>query len=234
MYSVKFKHSDQACVYPKLLAAVNQVCNDFKRDAECSAGYRTLECQKATARLVLEQNKGSYQSEDGSVYIGSGSSRKCLASAYGKSNHCFGIAMDINGWFESLSNEQLEKYGLIKPIYYEPWHVQLIELSGISYEQKKAIRDNYLKKAGENMTIIEFQTMTGLAADGVPGPKTQEKAKEVLKVCQEILGNDFRTAEEIITATQSSPDLWLSMLKDKKYFEDFILNIAKKMGGTKV
>jgi len=233
MYSAKFKHTEQACIYPKLLAAVNQVCNDFKKNAECSAGYRTLECQKATADIVLLKNKGSYQLDDGSVYIGKGDNRKCLASAFGKSNHCFCIAMDMNGWFEGLNNAQLKKYGLIKPVAHEPWHVQLIELMGISGKQKKAIRDSCLKGVGEDMNVLEFQTMTGLEVDGVSGPKTQEKAKEIIKICQEILGNDFETAEEIIKATQGNPDMWLPKLKEIKYFDYFIMNIAKKMGGMK-
>lgn len=48
MYKVIFKHPEQAYIYPKLLAAVNQACNDYGKDAECVAGYRSLECQKAT------------------------------------------------------------------------------------------------------------------------------------------------------------------------------------------
>lgn len=231
MYSVKFKHSEQASVYPKLLAAVNQVCNDFKKNAECSAGYRTLECQKATAKLVLVQNKDSYQLKDGSVYIGIGDNRKCLASAYGKSNHCFCIAMDMIGWFMDLTNTQLKNYGLIKPIAHEPWHVQLAELTGISEDQKEAIRDSCLRGDGVLMNVTEFQAMTGLKTDGVSGPKTQEKAKEVLRVCQEILGNDFKTVEEIIKATQGSPEMWLPKLKELMYFNNFVINIVNKMGG---
>lgn len=230
MYSVRFKHPDQAHIYPKLLTAVNRVCNDFKKNAECTAGYRSLECQKATARLVLAQNNGSYQLSDGSVYVGTGKSRRCLASAYGKSNHCFCIAMDIDGWFEKLTNEQLKKYGLIKPISYEPWHVQLIELSGISEEKKKVIRDSCLS-GGNDMNIMEFQALTGLEADGISGPKTKGKAKEVLQICQQILGNDFKTPEEVIRGTQGSPDLWLEKLNEIKYFDIFIMNITRKLGG---
>jgi hypothetical protein len=230
MYSVKFKHPDQAYIYPKLLAAVNQVCNDFKKDAECTAGYRSLECQKATAKLVLAQNKGSYQLGDGSVYIGTGNSRRCLASAYGKSNHCFCIAMDIGDWFEKLTNGQLKKYGLIKPISYEPWHVQLIELSEISEVKKRAIRDSCLKEVSD-MDIKEFQALTGLKSDGIPGPKTKDKAREVLQICQQILGIDFKTPEEIIRGTQGSPELWLAKLNEIKFFDSFVMNIARKLGG---
>jgi hypothetical protein len=232
MYCVIFKHADQACVYPELLAAVNQVCNYFKKNAECSAGYRTLECQKATAKIVLSNNKGSYQLEDGSVYIGTGANKKCLASAYGKSNHCYGLAMDINGWFEDLTNVQLKKYGLIKPIAYEPWHVQLTEMTWISEAKKIAVRDSYLMKVGDNMEVKEFQAMTGLVADGVSGSKTKAKAEEVLNLCQKILENDFISAEEVIKATQNAPDMWLIKLKEIKFFDAFIMNIVNKMGGA--
>ncbi|ACL75840.1 hypothetical protein [Ruminiclostridium cellulolyticum] len=230
MHSVKFKHPDQAYIFPKLLEAVNRVCNDYQKDAVCSSGYRSPECQKVTAKLVLAQNKGSYQLRDGSVYIGMGNNRKCLAAAYGKSNHCFCIAMDITGWFEALTNRQLKKYGLYKPMSYEPWHVQLIEHTEISTEQKIAIRDSCLKGGNCTMNVKEFQTITGLVNDGIPGPKTQCKAKEVLQLCQEILGNDFKCAEDIIKRTQNNPDYWLPKLKEIKYFDSFIMNIVKVLG----
>ena len=231
MCHVKFKYPEQSCVYPKLLSAINQVCMDFRKDAVCTSGFRTLECQKATAKVVLEKNKGSYQLSDGSVYTGYGADRKCLASAYGKSSHCFGLAMDMDGWFEELSNAQLKTYGLIKPLDYEPWHIQLTELTGISESRKLAIRDSILKGEDDTMTIKEFQALTSLQVDGIPGPKTQNKAREVLEVCQRILGNNFENPEQVIRATQSSPELWIPRLREIKYFDSFILNIVKRMGG---
>jgi len=231
MYKVIFKHPDQVYIYPKLLAAVNQVCNDFGKDAECVAGYRSLECQKATNAGVLATRKGSYQVKSGAVYTGTGSSRICWASAYGQSNHCYCIAMDMNGWFEDLSNKQLQKYGLYKPMAHEPWHITLAELVGIGEIQKKAIRDSVLKGVDKSMNIKEFQAIVGLTADGVPGPKTKEKAKEVLQVCQEILGNNFKTAEEVVKATQKSPSMWMQKLKTEKYLGAFVMNIINRMGG---
>ena len=156
MSKVVFKHPDQSGVSPKLLKAVTQVCIDYGKDGECSAGFRTLECQKATAVWVLAKNPGSYQLKNGAVYIdikknGKVVEKRCHASAYGESNHCFRIAMDMNGWFEKLTNAQLKPYGLCKPITYEPWHVQLIETIGISKSQKIAIRDSYQKEESINM-----------------------------------------------------------------------------------
>jgi len=52
-----------------------------------------------------------------------------------------------------------------------------------------------------------------------------------LQVCQEILGNNFETAVEVVNATQSSPNIWIDKLKTIKYFDSFIMNIVKRMGG---
>lgn len=78
------------------------------------------------------------------------------------------------------------------------------------------------------MKVTEFQAMVGLKADGIAGPATKAKALEVL---EEILGNDFKTAEDVIKSTQTKPGDWLPKLKSEKYFRAFIMNIVKKMGG---
>ncbi len=189
MNKVIFKHPDQAYIYKKLLDAVTQVCTDYKKDCTCVAGYRSLECQEATNALVLKTRKGAYQLPNGAVYTGTGANKKCWAAPYGQSNHCYCIAMDIDDtWFKALTNVQLKKYGLVKTMDYEPWHVTLIELVGISQEKKIQIRDSVLKGIGEDdMTIKEFQTITGLVADGIVGAKTIAKAKEVQEVVNQIL-----------------------------------------------
>lgn len=232
MPKVVFKHSDQTYIYPKLLHAIYQVCIDYGKDAECSAGYRSLECQKATNALVLATRKGAYQLPNGAVYTGTGANKKCWASAYGQSNHCFCIAMDMNGWFEKLTNAQLKKYGLIKPVSHEPWHVTLIELVGISDSKKKIIRDAVLKGVKKDMNVTEFQVLAGLDCDGKAGDKTKAKAKEILQCCQSILGNDFKTAEETIKACMSSPSTWLQKLTTIPYFSNFVMNIVNRMKGV--
>jgi len=233
MGKVIFKHPDQAYIYPKLLAAVNKVCADYKKDALCVAGYRSKECQIATNAGVLKTRKGSYQVKSGAVYTGTGSDRVCWASAYGQSNHCYCVAMDMNGWFEDLSNKQLQKYGLYKPMAHEPWHVTLSELVSIGQKQKEFIRDRVLKGANIDMTVTEFQAMTGLFEDGIPGKITQAKAKEVLQVCQQILGNDFKTAQETIIATQNSPSMWIDNLRTVKHLDAYTMNIVNRMNGGK-
>ncbi|WP_024832381.1 peptidoglycan-binding protein [Ruminiclostridium josui] len=231
MPSVKFKYKDEACVYPKLINAVNVLCIAKGKDCFCTSGYRSIDKQKTIAKEVLASNPGSWQREDGFVYSKKG---ECLAAAYGKSNHCYCIAMDISdSWFKELMNEELIKDGLIKPISYEPWHVQLLEHNGLSLSQKEAIRDSVLKGEKKDMTIKEFQAVTGLTVDGIVGPKTKEKAREMVQICQKILGNYFESAEETVRVTQKNPEIWLKKLKTEEYFPDFVMNIVERMKGER-
>ena len=228
MPQVNFKHPDEACVYPQLVAAVNALCDAKGKDALCSSGYRSLEKQKITNKQAAAK-PGRTQRPDGSVYDKDG---KCWASAYGKSNHNYCIAMDIEDeWFKKLTNQDLYKYGLFKPMAHEPWHVQLLEISNITQIQKEIIRDACLKGVCKDMTVIEFQVLAGLKPDGVNGPKTQAKIKEALQFCQHMLGNDFKDPEEVINECTNKPDLWISRLKTIPYFRDLIISIVKRMGG---
>ncbi len=229
MPQVKFKYSDETLVYSKLIAAVNILCVAKGRDCLCTSGFRSVEKQKIIAKQVLADNPGSKQRADGSVY---GKNGECLAAAYGKSNHFYCIAMDIgDSWFKSLGNDELKKYGLVKPMSYEPWHVELIETRGLSQAQKEAIRDIVLRGVNIGMDVKGFQSMTGLKVDGIAGPVTKAKAMEVLRYCQYILGNNFKTAEEVIKATQTKPEEWTPKLQSEKYFRAFVMNIVKRLGG---
>lgn len=232
MHCVKFKYTEERFVYQKLIDAVNILCTAKGKDCLCTSGYRSLEKQKIINAQSLAQRKsqGGYQRADGAVYTPDG---KCWAAAYGKSNHCYCIAMDITDeWFNKLSNAELKKYGLIKPISYEPWHVQLIEHQGISQTKKEQIRDSVLKGNGDDdMNIKEFQTITGLNADGIIGDNTKNKAKEMLQVCQEILGQNYKNATEAINGCMTKPSAWLTLMSKTKYFDSFVMNIVKKMGG---
>jgi hypothetical protein len=158
---------------------------------------------------------------------------KCWASAYGQSNHNYCIAMDISDeWFKKLTNTQLKKFGLKKSVSYEPWHVTLIELVGISQEKKEQIRDSVLNgKVDDDMTVKEFQTINGLDADGIIGSKTKNKAKEMLQVCQEILGQDYKNANEAINDCMTKPSTWLTLMSKTKYFDSFVMNIVNKLCG---
>lgn len=229
MSSLKFKYPDEACVYPKLIAAVNALCETKGKDALCTSGYRSLEKQKTINKQVLSEGPGRTQRSDGSVYDKNG---KCWAAAYDKSNHCYCIAMDITDeWFKKLTNSDLYKYGLFKPMAHEPWHVQLLEQSGITQTQKETIRDACIKGVSRNMDVKGFQVLAGLQADGIAGPKTKEKLKEMLQFCQGELELNFNTPEEVIKACTNEPDSWLGRLKIIPYFPAFIMSIVNKMGG---
>ncbi len=229
MPQVRFKYQDEACVYPKLVQVVNALCIAKGKDALCTSGYRSLDKQKIINKQVLNDGPGRTQRADGSVYDKDG---KCWASAYGKSNHCYCIAMDIpDEWFKKLTNSDLYKYGLFKPMSHEPWHVQLLELSSITQDQKETIRDACVKGVVKNMDIKDFQVLAGLPADGVKGPKTIAAAKDILNVCQSILGNDFDRAEQVAIACTNSPSYWIDSFKTVKYLKEYTMAIVKRMRG---
>jgi hypothetical protein len=185
VYNVKFKHPDESFIYPKLIAAINTLCVAKGKNCLCTSGYRSLSKQKLINAQSLCSHKGAYQKPNGSVYTPDG---KCWAAAYGKSNHCYCIAMDItDDWFNKLTNAQLKKYGLIKPMSYEPWHVQLLEHQGISQTVKEQIKKSCIKGVCASMDIKDLQVILGLTADGIIGPKTKAKAQEMIEACQKIL-----------------------------------------------
>jgi hypothetical protein len=167
---VTFKYSDETGVYPKLIEAVNKLCEANGKDCLCTSGYRSLDKQKIINKQALNDGPGRTQRADGSVYDKYG---KCWAAAYGKSNHCYGMALDITDtWFKGLANTELSKYGLIKPLDYEPWHIELIETRKLTENQKPA---------------FYFQYTHGLVADGIAGPKTKAKVQEVHELINKIL-----------------------------------------------
>lgn len=142
MPGVKFKYPDETSVFPKLVSAINTLCAEYGNSCICTSGYRSLKKQKIINAQTLAKSKDNYQKPNGAVYNKQG---QCLAAAYGKSNHCYCIAMDISDvWFKALTNKEIEKFGLVKPMSYEPWHVQLIEHTGLSLSQKIAIRESVL------------------------------------------------------------------------------------------
>jgi hypothetical protein len=248
MNTVKFKYTDEACVYPKLIQAVIAVCNYYKKDCLCSSGYRSLEKQKVINVQSLHSHKGAYQITDpndkmfGAVYTGKGKDRKCWAGAYGKSNHCYCIAMDISDeWFNKLTNSELKKFGLIKPISYEPWHVQLLEHQGASEKQKEQIKNVVLKGMSRFMNIADFQALAGLQTDGKVGDKTKAKAKEIIEVCNTILNNsqsidtsNISTYDQAIKVITDNVDTPITYWMNKKSHFDssqsaLLVKIAKKI-----
>lgn len=154
------------------------------RKTICTSGFRSDEEQLKAQRDALAQHKSYRQGSDGRVYNSSG---QCMVSALGQSSHNWGLAFDSRGtWLEKVSDAELRRYGLRKPMSYEPWHIEPIETSGMTLAVKKAEFYEYMG-VYYPMDVKTFQMITGLKPDGIPGPKTQAKAKDVQQVINLIL-----------------------------------------------
>jgi len=78
-----------------------------------NSGYRSPEHQAELFAAAVKK----YGSES--------AARKWVAPP-GKSKHNQGVAADLGGNLNILSDSLLRKYGLYRPMSYEPWHVELI------------------------------------------------------------------------------------------------------------
>lgn len=151
MPGVKFKYPDETKVFPKLVAAVNALCEAKGKSCTCTSGYRSLAKQKKINAEKLAESRYNYQKANGAVYNKNG---QCIAAEFGMSNHCYCIAMDIpDEWFKELSKAELKKFGLDRPMSYEPWHVQLLEHKKLTLDQKIKIRNSVLYGKKEESLI---------------------------------------------------------------------------------
>jgi len=165
-----------------------------------TSGFRSYEEQINAAENALREHKDYYQADNGAVYNSKG---QCMVSAPGNSSHNWGLAIDSAGtWIEDISNDELNKYGLRKPMTYEPWHVEPIETKSMSLDQKKSEFYEYMG-VYYPMDVKTFQTITGLKPDNVIGPKTRKKAEEVMDLCKYIL--NYQTPQQ---ASQESKTLY--------------------------
>lgn len=158
MAGLNFRYSDEKEVLPELTTAMNTFLKSKGWTRTVSSGYRSLAKQKIINADSARQH-GVKQNADGSVFANG----KCWASAYGCSNHNYGLALDMDN-MNQVTNEQLKPFGLCKTMEHEPWHFELIKFRGLTLEQKK---------------VLYFQYTHGLAADGIMGAKTQAKMKQV-------------------------------------------------------
>jgi len=149
-----------------------------------TSGFRSTEEQINAANDALAEHSDYYQGSDGAVYNSNG---QRMVSAPGNSSHNWGIAADSwNTWMEDVTNAELEKYGLRKPMDYEPWHVEPIETKGATIEAKRNYFYQYMKEEYP-MDLKTFQMVTGLLPDGISGTNTVKKAQEVLECVGEIM-----------------------------------------------
>lgn len=145
-----------------------------------------------------------------------------------------------DAWFKALSNTELAQYGLYKPMSWESWHVQLIETKGLP---KSVLRKDFeqFTKGAESLDMNTAQFQTAMKAidlysgkiDGKAGPLTMAAAEKCLPLLHQMLGYDYNTPEEVINASQNSPDVWLPKLQTIPYFGTFVMNIVNKMKGLR-
>lgn len=162
-----YKYVGEKDVFPELDKALTAFLVSKGWLCVASSALRTIPRQKLINAQALAEHRaqGAYQLANGAVYTGKGSSRKCWASPYGCSNHNYGAALDIpDKRFKGITNVELAKWGLVKPMDHEPWHVELIKTRSLDIEHLK---------------VFYFQYTHGLAADGIAGPKTRAKMAEL-------------------------------------------------------
>jgi peptidoglycan hydrolase-like protein with peptidoglycan-binding domain len=170
------------------------LARDIGRTLYFSSGYRDVERQK-----VLYVENCRQHPPNGNGYV----------ARPGNSWHNGRCAVDIDdrGFWKAhmesgdmkktVKKQSLAEYGLSLPLnlvdsarVHEWWHVQPIETIGYIGDRMRFLDPDdklYNPKEDGFVTVKEFQEMTGLTADGVVGPKTIAKAKEVQEVINQIL-----------------------------------------------
>lgn len=228
---LKFTHPGHAGVHTALSSRLAYMCKVKGKMLTITRGFVSYAEQKAIGDAYMRAHPNWHRTENGAVY---NLYWKCMVAAPGNSNHEFGHAVDSgDNWLKAMTNTEMAKYGLVKPMSYEPWHVQLIETKG---QAKSVLRADFRRRR-DDMGIEKLQAALAAVGlytgriDGINGPKTRAATKEFMQTAHEVLGTDFKTAEETIKGTQKSPDHWLPKLKTEQYFADFIMNIVRKMKG---
>lgn len=96
-----------------LLSKLQNLSTSYGKPINVTSGYRSVDEQQV-------------------LWDKSDKSGKMVAPP-GKSKHNSGQAVDLmESWVEDLTNQDLEKFGLYKPMDYEPWHIQSILSSPVS------------------------------------------------------------------------------------------------------
>lgn len=122
LYKTKYPRlTGDADTHSFLAARLNKLGNDLGVDVKINSGYRTAAEQQGLIDDWRRNNPGKSEKER----------RKWVADP-GKGTHEVGLAADIGTKkIQNMSNLQLSKYGLYKPMSYEKWHVEPIETQGI-------------------------------------------------------------------------------------------------------
>ena len=95
---------------------LNNLANAHGKQLHIISGYRSIEEQTV-------------------LYNNSDKSGRLVAPP-GYSRHNAGLAVDVTSeWAKNLTNPELAKYGLHKPMCYENWHIEPLETQGKSTQQ---------------------------------------------------------------------------------------------------
>lgn len=114
-----------------LLGRLSYLAKDLGNSMIILSGYRDSVKQSEMAESYLKQGSRYTRRIDGSVF--DTIIKQVVVAAPGKSRHELGIAVDLERHLEGhtiwgeLTNKELEKYGLWKPMSYEPWHYEPVE-----------------------------------------------------------------------------------------------------------
>ncbi len=223
-------------IYPDFAKRLAHVAKLKENKLVITSGFRSIDEQVAAAKNALAAHKDYYQKPNGAVYNTKG---QCIVAAPGNSSHNWGVAVDIDGWMETIPSTELEKYGLRRPMTYEPWHIEPIETKGLTIDAKKKTFYSYMRGEYYSMDIKSFQMITGLIPDGIVGPKTIAKAEEMKDVINKvILGNvePIQTGEQAVKLLVDnkiidSPDYWLQKIQEIKYLDLLLIKIVNKLRG---
>ena len=201
-----------------------------------SSGYRDVAYQQK----LYDQNVKQYP-PSGNGYV----------AKPGNSWHSGRVAVDVqdDGFWKGYMIEEnmhktrtaqpLYKYGLYLPLNYkdansvfEWWHIQPVELYGAKGDRTKYLdADDKIYGRDSKMDVLEFQRITGLVADNIPGAKTKAKAKEVKEVIDYILGVKTGTEaiQELVTGgVDIDAGHWKSKLKECEYLDILLMKVVNQ------
>lgn len=102
-------------VNPELLARVSALGSAYNRDVTIESGYRSIEEQQRLWNSYPEADRGT------------------LVASPGNSRHNYGNAVDISSvsdWIDSLGNDILAKFGLIRPVSGDIPHIEMLNDQG--------------------------------------------------------------------------------------------------------
>lgn len=107
----------ETAIHDFFAARLQAIASAYGKPITINSGWRSDEEQRQLIRRWHKENPGSTDTER----------RKWVADPE-RNNHAVGVAADISGWMQNLPDSTLAKYGLYRPMSYEQWHFEPIEL----------------------------------------------------------------------------------------------------------